>query len=381
MGSVSAHIVDDHPAQEEWLKTDSPSTGIYRAAARALSRTLLVSPVIRSIYIRRSVAAGEAEFPRSDLDLAMIIGPASGAEIDALRRRYRLARIAFPRLGECQLFTQADLDEFAVTDPYRASLDRRLAVTVHGPPPTIPSSAIPAEEAARRLVFWFEHFIPTALRQGNRRNLRKFALEIANALGVLDGRWPEPLTSRRETSQRCGVATADPFVVCCELAAQAHALVRPPPPKLREPLRLPGLTVTPHIDGDAGATGVNVMTPEVLDLLLHTQTPWLWTTHGRALAAAGFEAPSPHVWNAAARRYAGGERVRGPGFLESGTRSVIQRLSASADILGGHRPKVPPPSATPSVYYLDYYDSMVNWAAELRSRANTVVDACATERR
>ena len=339
-------------ALEEWLKTDSPSTVIYRMAARVLSRTLLRSPIVRSIYIRRSVAAGEATFPRSDLDLAMIIDSATGAEMNVLRVRYRLARAAFPRLGECQVYTQADLDESVITDPYRASIDRRGAVTVFGPPPNILPQAIAAAEAARRLVFWFEHFIPTAIRQNNQRNLHKFAVEMANAIGVLEGRWSEPLLTRRETLERSNVPDRDLLATCRDYAARAHALVRPPAPKIPHSLNLPGLD-----------------TAEVLDLMLHTQSPWIWHAHGRALAAAGFETPSDSAWRAAARRYAGGERVRGPGFLESNTQRAIARLSAAADILGGERPPLPATPVSPSVYYREYYDALAAWAAALRERA------------
>ncbi len=348
----------------------SASTAIYRAAARILGNTLLASPVVRTICIRRSVAAGEAVFPFSDLDLAMVIDPVPGADVEQLRRRYRRARLAFPRLGECQVFTREDLDEFAVTDPYRASLDRRCAVTVFGPPLAIADAPISPLEASRRLVFWFEHFIPTARRQGNRRNLRKFAIEIANALGVLEGHWSVPLTSRRETLERSPLPAGDLFAVCLELAARAHALVRPPAPQLRAPLKLAGLVVAPSIGDAVAMPDARVMTPEVLDLLLHTQTPWLWTTFGGALAQAGFAAPNRAAWIAAARRFAGGERVRGPGFLEANTASAYTRLHASADVLGGERP--PPPSTTTlslTDYYLGEYDRLAAWAAHLRERA------------
>ncbi len=356
---------------EEWLERTSPSTAMYRWVARILSRTVLSDPIVRSIYIRRSVAAGESTFPRSDLDLAMIIDPSSGVEIDRLRRRYQLARVAFPRLGECQLYTPVDLDEFAVTDPYRASLDRRMGVPVYGPPPPIPVAPIPKEETARRLVFWFEHFVATAVHQGNQRNLRKFALEMANALGVLDGRWMEPLESRRATAARCELPAGDLFAACCTLAARAHALVRPPAPTLRRPLALPGLIVIPSADAVPPPTRDRVVTPEVLDLLLHTQSPWLWRTYGPVLADAGFEAPSTRSWIAAARRYAGGERVRGPGFLERGTTSMIARLRASADILGGDRPTVLSAAIGVSEFYRTHYDAHVRWAADLRGRADS----------
>lgn len=351
----------------------SPSTAIYRTAARLLGRTLLSSPIVRSVYVRRSVAAGEAEFPRSDLDLAMVIEPVPGVEIEALRRRYRRARVAFPRLGECQLFTLEDLDEFAITDPYRASLDRRCGITVAGSSPMIRAVPIPPLETARRLVFWFEHFIPTARRQRNLRNLRKFAIEMVNALGVLDGRWPEPLTSRRETQAQAPLSAHNHFAVCLELAAQAHALVRPPAPRLRAPLLLGDRVVAPTIGVALETTAPAVITAEVLDLLLHTQSPWLWHAHADALADAGFEEPGRAAWIAAARRYAGGERVRGPGFLESGTSSAFARLRASADVLGGEAPLVA--SMLPSVtdYYRGPYDQLVVWAQSLRERARVTL--------
>ena len=195
-----------------------------------LSLAFLDVAGVRSVYARRSVASGEAVLPWSDLDLAMVTDDLPGAALDGLRRRYRLARVAFPRLGECQIFTEGELAELAVTDPYRASLDRRCAWVALGEAPAIPAEPIPAHEAARRLVFWLEEFVPTALRQRNERNLRKFALEMANALGVLEGRWPEPLTTRRETGQRVGDVGVDLLGACFQMAAGGAPPGGPPPP-------------------------------------------------------------------------------------------------------------------------------------------------------
>jgi predicted nucleotidyltransferase len=345
------------------------STHIYRAAARLLTQTILKSPIVRSVYIRRSVAAGEALFPFSDLDLALIIHPASGAEIDQLRRQYRMARILFPRLGECQVFTQDDLDELARTDPYRSSLDRRQAVPIFGPPPSIPSEPIPPTEMARRLVFWFDSYVATALRQRNRRNLHKFALEMANALGVLEGRWPEPLLSRQQTAERCPVPRDQAFAACCQFAARAHALLRPPAPKLSRPLQLPGLCILPSPQDPPPQTGVRVMTPEVLDLLLQTQNPWLWRDYGDALSAAGFQPPSPHAWHSAARRYCGGERLRGPGFSESGAANAFARLRSASSILTPRTVGLPSESPSLSEYYLHHYDRLCALAQTLRAAA------------
>lgn len=344
----------------------TPSTFIYRTAARVLSPAFLNLPFVRSVFIRRSVAAGEASFPWSDLDLAIVIQDASGPELLQLRRRFRAMRCAFPRLGECQVFTPEDLLELAATDPYRSSLDRRCGITVFGAPPVIPATPIPPPEAARRLVFWFESFIPRAIAQNNRRNLRKFSLEIANALGVLEGRWPEPLLTRRETAERAGVP-ADPLGSCYALAARAHRLLRPAAPQLAAPLELPGLVVTSEPLAHL-RPGLRVLTPEIVDLLLQTQNPDLWTAHGSALAAAGFDPPSPESWLRAARRWAAGERIRGPGFLEPSTAPAVARLHASARILGLAAPAVPE-NLTVAGYYRHHYETLSTHAAALRAQA------------
>jgi hypothetical protein len=342
------------------------ATGVYRAAAWVLSRAFLDVAGVRSVYARRSVASGEAVLPWSDLDLAMVTGELPGHALDGLRRRYRLARLAFPRLGECQIYTEGELAQLAVTDPYRASLDRRCAWVALGERPAIPAVPIPAHEAARRLVFWLEAFVPTALRQRNERNLRKFALEMANALGVLEGRWPEPLTTRRETEQRVGDVGADALQACFQMAARAHALVRPPAPRLRTPLELPGLYLAPEA-ASIPRDGRKAFTPEALDLLLQTENPGLWRVHGEALARAGFEPPGEAAWRRAAARWTAGARLRGPGFLERGSRAAQERVRAAAAILGETAPESVP-DLSESRYYREVYDGLQARALALRAR-------------
>ena len=80
------------------------SSWLYEAAGRIVA-PLLSLKFVEQIYIRRSVAAGAAEFSWSDLDLGLVIGPASGADLWRLWRRFQLANLAFPRMGECQIAT------------------------------------------------------------------------------------------------------------------------------------------------------------------------------------------------------------------------------------------------------------------------------------
>ena len=103
----------------------TPSSQIYRAVARVLARTVFNDASIHSVCVRRSVASGEAVFPFSDIDFDITIASDSGLLIERLRQRYYLARIIFPRIGQCFVMTPSDPDELSVTEPYRASINRR----------------------------------------------------------------------------------------------------------------------------------------------------------------------------------------------------------------------------------------------------------------
>ncbi len=367
------------------------STRIYLTAAGFVAPFLCV-PGVRSVYIRRSVAAGEAEFPRSDLDLGLVVEGFRGREMNALRRRFQAARLAFPRLGECQIASSAELTGLAFSDPYRASMDRRSAVTVAGNPPEIPLVRISRRAAARRLVFWFERYIPLAVRQGNRRNLRKFVLELWNALGVLEGQWTEPLLTRSETAVR-GRETGligetesggDPFGVAARIAARALYQLLPPAPVLSGTVVLAGqnpLVVLPKESAPWPTRPSNavVVTPAVLQLMLETQNPFLWLIHGSRLGELGFSPPSRRAWAEACVRHTGGERLRGPGFMEKHANTHPAMVSLVEKVLDtlerGELPKGPV-DASPSesqisitAYYQDCFDALSEAAARLHLRA------------
>jgi hypothetical protein len=128
------------------------SSRLYETAGRIVAPWLSLEWV-EQIYIRRSVAAGEAQFPWSDLDLGLVIRPVSGAELWRLQRRFRAAQFLFPRMGGRQVATADELAEMTEMDPYRGSLDRRFAVALKGGRPPIPEVQVTRAAAARRLVF------------------------------------------------------------------------------------------------------------------------------------------------------------------------------------------------------------------------------------
>lgn len=361
-----------------------PASRIYECAARALV-PLLRLPFVESIYIRRSVAAGEAQFPWSDLDLGLVIAQANGAELWELWRRFRVAKVLFPRLGECQIATAPELAEMADMDPYRASLDRRFGIPVAGGPPGIPLLPISQWAAARRLVFWFEAYLPRAVRQGNARNQRKFAREMANALGVVEGRWEEPRRRRAEAELPAGWPSDEaPFVQCCRMAERAQRQLRPPAPALVRTVRLPGIVLVPAAEmpfPERLPDRTMVVTPAVLDLLLATQNPFLWLQHGAALRELGFSPPPSSVWPEACLRQSSGERFRLPGFGERGPIATAARLERAARVVhaieNGRFPAqstepVPPHSESLRRYYLDEYDGLAAKATELRGRIRSL---------
>lgn len=372
---------------------------LYRAAARFVA-PILCAPGVRSVYIRRSVAAGEADFPWSDLDLGLVVEGFRGREMNALRHRFLTARLAFPRLGECQIASAAELTDLAFSDPYRASLDRRFAVTIAGDPPPIPVVPVSRRAAMRRLVFWFERYMPLAVRQGNQRNQRKFVLEMWNALGVAEGKWVEPLRTRCETEARAREIAfigscesgGEPFAVACRIATRAQQQLLPPVPVLRETVVLAGQNPLVLLPVESAPwptrhTAAVVVTPAVLQLMLETQNPFLWLRHGSALGDLGFSPPSRQAWAEACVRHTGGERLRSPGFMERGPNMHLTILSMVEKVLEilecGELPEGPVNAPTPesrlsvAAYYRDRFDALRETAHRLRHRATRILAGAA----
>jgi hypothetical protein len=362
------------------------STVLYRAAARVLAATVFRSDSIASVCVRRSVAAGEASLPFSDIDLDITLCEDSGPRIYALWKRYRLAQALCPRTGQCFVLTPGELEELAATEPYRASINRRCHYDVRGVSEMWPGAPITRLEAGRRVVFWLEHFFPLAVRTRHRRNQRKFYLEMCNALGLLDGSWEEPRITLREVERVYPVPTGDLFAAGLERAGAAHRLLGRPAPAICRAIELPGLTILPSCDSrwpPATVAGHGIVaTPAALDLLLQTQSPALWTQHERALVEAGFEPPSRWTWARSARRLAGAIWLRGPGFFEKADGRQEERLRLASQMLEGLVGGAGMPTRLPfrrsgdkggvGRYYLHEYARLSAEAAELRARARAI---------
>lgn len=350
------------------------------------------------------MAAGEAVFPWSDLDLGLVSENLTGTALAALWRRFRMARLLFPRLGECQVSSPAELNELAASDPYRGCLDRRLAVTIAGTPPSIPMVPLTRRNTTRRLVFWFENYLPVAVRQRNARNQEKLLLELWNALGVVEGAWAEPLATRAETRARlaaldpaagvrCGLS---PFALCCVVAERArqHGFpAAPPVPVVGAPVVLGGESPvvllpkpeTPWPDAALHSKAV-VATPAVLQMILETHNPFLWLGHGGALADLGFAPPSRMAWIETCLRHTTGESARFPGFVTKDAISIQRNLRLAALVLDRMESGEPMERAADtgaprrfesvSAFYRDGYEAHFASAMELRQRAKRLLSGC-----
>ncbi|MCP5117619.1 MAG: hypothetical protein GY953_42895, partial [bacterium] len=284
----------------------------YRLIGRVAAKVLGTFDFVETVYARRSVAAGEVAFGRSDIDLQIVISKpmvtaAEAQRILRLSRCFRTLRTCCPVIGETFVVTQSEQDRMYSLDPYRASLDRRCALVLHGKPVRIPAPPIEPEDAVLRAIFWFRSYLPYGVRKRNRRNLHKFALEIWNAYATATRLITEPFTTREATGEAwqrlepetypgfAGKGPADYLRECFVLAERLHRVLRPPLPRLNKPLRLNTqryqvfVVPTPDASAPAGSWPWDtvIATPEVLDLFVHYVAPRFYLELASELEALG----------------------------------------------------------------------------------------------
>ena len=369
------------------------SNGLYRSAARIAATVLARSPLVESVYARRSVAAGEVDFGRSDIDLGVFLrGPGTGPELLSLLETFRLLRVAIPVVGECQFYDPVDLRWSFHADPYRASLDRRSAILLQGTPVQIPSAPISPEQAAWRFAFWFEQYLPAAIRRGNLRNLRKFVLELWNARATAAGMIAQPFLSRRETEEAWRNSGEFPpqglppnaaalLVLAFHQAAHLHAALRPPLQPLSSALIFRGLlapalesrqfVIIPDSSSALPAEAFHrdsaLFTPQALDLYLHYANPYVWWILPPAVRDLGIVQPDLGAFERACRMYGARFRIRSPGFEKGSPSAAVGRVAVSLHTLAllnsGHYPLPMRPEAIQCVLQTppsvrDYYSSI-----------------------
>jgi len=333
-------------------------TAIYRLAARVCGQILGTSEIVESVYVRRSVATGEVSFGRSDIDLSIVVrqpmsNSRDGSELWALSRKLWLLRIANPALGETEVHDPLGLERWKRADTYRGSLDRRSALFVYGKPAETPGLPVLQEHAVRRLAFWPHEYLTTALRQQNRRNLKKLALEMWNAYATATGMIREPFQTRRETEafwRRAGEGAtvdrlaSDPgraYAFALESGERLHDELLPPLEKISRPIifraTVPPLfvertfVVLPRPDSPLPPEVFHpsslVLTPELLDLYLHYVNPFLQWVLTRELSELGICPPSVASFARSCRYHVRGPGLRSPGFIDRRTAGPGRRLA------------------------------------------------------
>ena len=270
---------------------------------------------------------------------------ADGAELASLYERLRLVRFFNPALGHIEVHDPAGIQRWIQLDTYRASQDRRSAVLLHGKPVAMPRTPVRREDAVRRFGNWGDGFFSTAVREQNRRNLRKTSLEMWCACATAMGRLEEPCLTRREMEAQWAGSDDAPLLdtllrdpsrtpsVVFRLAKRLHESLLPPLRALPQPLvlsllmppryRQRTLVVLPGADSplprEAFQPGSCLCTPELFDLELHYMNPFLSWVSPAELTSLGSQPPSAAAFVRACLLFGHNHTLRNPGFIHKDT--------------------------------------------------------------
>jgi hypothetical protein len=357
------------------------ANGVYKLVARVAGGLLGRWKIVESVYVHRSVAVGEVSFGRSDIDLLIVVRSpetesADGAELASLYRGVSVLSRLGPVLGHVQMHDSRGLGRWMRTDTYRGSLDRRSSVLLSGKPATMPCVPVRREDAVRWFAWYPAHFFSTAVRERNRRNLRKIATEMWNAYAVAQGRISEPDLTRKEAearalSDQAGAGLADvaldpgrapDFVFA--LAKLLHDALLPPLEPLRKPMVFPALSpprfpervyvIVPQAGFPAPAEAFAPFsffcTPELLHLYSHYVNPftaWYWPPELRRL---GFVQPAPREYVRACLFFLEDNMLRFPGFAHKDTWTVGTAVALSRHCVSYlEKGEIPPPMPAEAV--------------------------------
>jgi hypothetical protein len=351
------------------------ANGIYRQTARATARILGTSEIVERIFVHRSVATGEVTFGRSDIDMAMVVRQPVSESCDAvelwsLYRKVRLLRLCNPALGHIEVHDPFGLQNWLRTDTYRGSMERRSALFVYGEPIEMPPLPVRTEDAVRRFALFPYYFLPAAIRQRNRRNLGKVALEMWNAYATAIGITSEPFLTRRETEAACraredaaaavnlGQDPEQALGFAFRLAQRLHDRLLPPLEKISRPTvfsaRLPPsfrervfvvLTGPGSLLPDEVFRPYSlVLTPELLHLTVHYANAFLHWVVPPELTELGLLPPTVEEFVRTCQFFSNSHVLRNPGFVSNNTRVPVGAVSTVHHAIKYlERGQIPPP--------------------------------------
>jgi hypothetical protein len=318
------------------------ATAFYRLAARYSAWMLSASPMVESVLVHRSVATGEVDFGRSDIDMVLVITEekaCQGANLASLLQAVNRARFFNPALTHIDVYEPAGIVSYAQIDTFWASTERPTTMLLRGAPIQIPLLAIDPDHALSKFLLWVEWFFAVSVQQKNRRNLRKLSLECWNAYASAQRLIQEPCLTRHEMEAQAGrieenlrirqleePSYATRFVF--ELADKLHRSRLPALRKLDQPLIFEATTsplclrrrfvVVPRADSslppDAFVDGAMVCTPEILDLFVHVKNAFFYWILPSELLALGIQPPSVAEFVQSCRYYSHSRFLLHPGF-------------------------------------------------------------------
>jgi hypothetical protein len=331
------------------------ATTFYRQAARYSARMLSSSPIVKSVLLHRSVATGEVDFGRSDIDLLMIVDEkkaAEGANIASLYRAVNRARFFNPALTDIDVYEPGGIASHAQLDTLWASIERRTTTLLQGEPIQIPLVSVNPDHALSRFLLWVEWFFAISLQQRNSRNLRKISLECWNAYASAEGLIGEPFVLRSEmeahlsrieknltTKKLREPSYAARFVL--ELADRLHSSRLPALRKLDKPLIFEATTaplclrrlfvIVPRADSplppQAFVNGAFIGTPEIFDMFVHAKNAFLHWILPSELLTLGIQPPSVSEFLSSCAYYGHSRFLFHPGFANPNRQMQSARMA------------------------------------------------------
>ncbi len=351
------------------------TNSVYRGVARLTGRVLGASRLVESVFVHRSVAAGEISFGKSDIDLVLVVrqpAPASadGPELASLYENVRRIRRFNPAIGHMAVQDPSGIRKAVEADTYLGSLDRRSSLLLYGKPVHFPEMAVRKEDALRRFAFWQDSFLSTAIRHGDARNLRKIASDMWNAYAVASGMLAIPFTTRsqaeshwsaHENSHSSEEVRSNPerspfhgFRLAMRLHGELLPALKPMSdpmvfrarmaPRFRERLMVVVPGPDSPVPAEALERGSFLTTPELLHLYVHYVNPFCHWILPRELTELGLQPPTPEEFARACLFYGHSHTTRNPGFMHQDTTAPHTTVALLEHALAHLRiGEIPPP--------------------------------------
>jgi predicted nucleotidyltransferase len=339
------------------------ATAFYRQAARVSARMLFSSPIVESVVLHRSVATGEVDFGRSDIDMLIVVDDERGEEgslVASLCQDLKRARLINPALNHVDVYDPHGIASHARMDTFWASVERRSSMLLRGKPVEIPFAPVHPDHALSKFLLWVEWFFAVSVQQRNRRNLWKTSLECWNSYASAEGLIKEPYVLRREMeAQARGIEGnltterlrepdyATQFVF--ELAERLHRSRLPALGKLSKPMAFEAITaplclhrrfvVVPRAESPLPAEtfekGAFPCTPEILDLFIHAKNAFFYWILPPELLELGIEPPFISEFLRACGSYSHSRFLFHPGFAIASPQTQTARVAIIRHALDG----------------------------------------------